>query len=218
MQPRADRPLLATLAAPVEDELEVKRSRFLTVLSPVADMAEASALVAARRRAYPDARHHCTALVLGPTGDTQRSSDDGEPAGTAGTPLLEVLHKNALTDEIVVVTRYFGGTLLGAGGLIRAYSGAAANAVAAAARLERRVLTEVSVTLPHAEAGRLLAHLHTWCERNGAIIGEPVYAEQAELRLDVPDDALLPLDAELATVTGGTVTAVRGARRVVDVR
>ncbi|SDS52889.1 uncharacterized protein, YigZ family [Paraoerskovia marina] len=209
--------LLATVAAPVSTETEVKRSRFLAHLSPVTSVDEATSVIADRRRSFWDARHHCTALVVGPSGDVQRSSDDGEPAGTAGAPLLDVLRKQHLTDVVVVVTRYFGGTLLGAGGLIRAYSGAAALAVASAHRVERRYMTRVSVAVPHAEAGRLVALLHTWAAEHGAVMGTPYYAEQAVLLLDVADAELDLLDADLAAATGGATLASRGERRVVDV-
>lgn len=210
-------PLLATIATPVTVETVVKRSRFIAFLSPASTLDEASALIVERRRAHWDARHHCTAFVIGASGDAQRSSDDGEPAGTAGAPLLDVLRKQELTDVIVVVTRYFGGTLLGAGGLIRAYSGAAALAVTAAHRVERQFMTEVSVTVAHAEAGKVLAFLHGWAEQHHAVIGEPSYAEQAVLHIDVADDVLDAFNTDLATATAGTSTAVRGVRRVVDI-
>src|ERR1700712_6102615 len=115
-------------------ELEVKRSRFVAVLRRTESEAGARALVDERRRSLHDARHHCSAFVLhgGDEGPIARSSDDGEPSGTAGMPMLQVLQGAGLADVCLVVTRYFGGTLLGAGGLVRAYSGAASAAVARA--------------------------------------------------------------------------------------
>ena len=95
-------------------EIEIKRSRFVCAVAPVTSEDAAREAIAARRKAGPAARHHCHAFVLGPDGRTQRSSDDGEPAGTAGTPMLEVLRRRELTDTVAVVTRYFGGVLLGA--------------------------------------------------------------------------------------------------------
>uniref|UniRef100_UPI0039EEFE92 IMPACT family protein n=1 Tax=Sinomonas sp. G460-2 TaxID=3393464 RepID=UPI0039EEFE92 len=110
-------------------ELEIKRSRFITVLRRAETEDEARALVAELRREFHDARHHCSAFVLGPDRTAQRSNDDGEPSGTAGIPMLEALLKGAtldgaadLSDVAAVVVRYFGGILLGAGGLVRAYS------------------------------------------------------------------------------------------------
>lgn len=113
-----------TLSGPAEAEVGAKRSRFLAHLAPAADEEAARAVIEAARRAHHDARHHCSAFVLGPDRRTERSNDDGEPAGTAGSPMLDVLRGSGLTDVVAVVTRWFGGTLLGTGGLIRAYSDA----------------------------------------------------------------------------------------------
>ena len=110
-------------------EIEIKRSRFITILRRAATEEDARALVSELRREFHDARHHCSAFVLGPDRDIQRSSDDGEPSGTAGIPMLEALLRREtvpgvtdLSDVSAVVVRYFGGILLGAGGLVRAYS------------------------------------------------------------------------------------------------
>ena len=121
-----------TLASPASAELEVKRSRFVCDVAPVPSEEDARAFVESVRSATRDARHHCTAFVLGPDGGTQRSNDDGEPSGTAGAPMLDVLRGQGLTDVVAVVTRWFGGTLLGTGGLIRAYGDAVSAAVDAA--------------------------------------------------------------------------------------
>ncbi|WP_328450378.1 YigZ family protein [Amycolatopsis sp. NBC_00438] len=136
-------------------EVEIKRSRFLCALAPVSSEEAAREFIAARRRAGPGARHHCHAFVLGPDGRSRRSSDDGEPAGTAGTPMLEVLRRRELTDTVAVVTRYFGGVLLGAGGLIRAYGQAVAQAIDVVGVLEHRRLQVVEVAVSYDRAGRL---------------------------------------------------------------
>jgi uncharacterized YigZ family protein len=136
-------------------EIEIKRSRFLCALAPVTSEEAAREFIAARRRADPGARHHCHAFVLGPDGRTRRSSDDGEPAGTAGTPMLEVLRRRSLTDVVAVVTRYFGGVLLGAGGLIRAYGQSVSDAVEVVGVLEHRRLSLVEVSVSYDRAGRL---------------------------------------------------------------
>ncbi|MFC6713803.1 IMPACT family protein [Branchiibius cervicis] len=96
-------------------EIDVRRSRFLAVVCRVGDESAARAVIAGCRSAYPDARHHCSAFVLGPAPRTERSNDDGEPSGTAGAPMLQVLRSADLSDVVAVVTRYFGGTLLGTG-------------------------------------------------------------------------------------------------------
>lgn len=119
------------LAAPVESSTEEKNSDFLTFLHPVTSRDEAIALVETYRQQYPDANHVCWAYVIGNTRQpqTQAFSDDGEPSGTAGKPMLHVLTERDVGNSLAVVVRYFGGVKLGAGGLVRAYSGAVSHAV-----------------------------------------------------------------------------------------
>lgn len=105
-------------------EIEEKKSRFIATVSPVTSEEEAAAFIAEVKKKYWDARHNCSAYVIGKDAQITRCSDDGEPAGSAGRPMLEVLLSSGIRDICVVVTRYFGGTLLGVGGLIRAYQGA----------------------------------------------------------------------------------------------
>lgn len=208
----------ATIAAPVDHELVIKKSRFLTHVAPVSSPDEADAVIAeARRRAW-DARHHCSAQVTGLRGDRARSSDDGEPSGTAGMPMLEVLRRRELTDVVAVVTRYFGGVKLGAGGLVRAYSSAVSEALDHAALVDRMLLTEVTLAVPHAEAGRFDNLLREWTSRHGAVLGETVYAAVAEFAVWTPDEAVTALVAEVAAASAGAVTAqVTGTERVIDV-
>lgn len=122
--------LAATPGTSGDYELVVKRSRFLTRLRRVASEEEARAVVEETRREHPAARHHCTAFRLGPTGSLARSSDDGEPAGTAGMPMLQALQGAGVCDVVAVVTRYFGGIKLGTGGLTRAYSDSVSSSLA----------------------------------------------------------------------------------------
>ena len=105
-------------------EIEEKKSRFIATIEPVSSEEEAAAFIAAIKKKYWDARHNCSAFVIGDAGEKTRCSDDGEPSGTAGRPMLDLLVKEHVTNVCVVVTRYFGGTLLGTGGLVRAYSAA----------------------------------------------------------------------------------------------
>lgn len=110
-------------------ELIEKKSVFFAWASPIESEKDAAELIAKARAKYPDARHHVYAWVLGGNEQRNKYSDDGEPSGTAGLPVLDILRKNSVEDAIIIVTRYFGGTLLGTGGLVRAYSGAAALAL-----------------------------------------------------------------------------------------
>ena len=208
--------LLSTIAGPVEHRLEVKRSVFLTQLTQVDSVEAADAVIASARKLHWDARHHCTALVIGPFGERQRSNDDGEPAGTAGAPMLEVLRHRGVTDLVAVVTRWFGGTLLGAGGLVRAYGGAVSAALDAAVLVDRVHLTRVTMLAPHADAGRLLAYLHQWAEVNAAVLDEPIYAEAAQLGVRVAPELVATLQADIAGQTGGAVTAQVGDTEIVD--
>lgn len=111
-----------TIRGIVEHEIEIRRSRFVCALAPAATEEAAREFVAERRRLYADATHNCSAYVVGES--VRRADDDGEPGGTAGTPMLEMLTRRGFADVAAVVTRYFGGVLLGAGGLARAYGGA----------------------------------------------------------------------------------------------
>ena len=120
----------------VETLYEIQKSKFITHLRHVDSEEEAREFITAIKKRYFDARHNCSAYVLGEKADKQKSNDDGEPGGTAGNPILEAIKKNGLTNIVVVVTRYFGGIKLGAGGLIRAYSHAAAIGIEAATILE----------------------------------------------------------------------------------
>ena len=154
-----------------EIDLEIKRSHFLARAHRTDTMDEAREFIARVRSAYPDARHHCSAMTVtvlsesgAPTAShhpAERSNDDGEPSGTAGQPMLDVLRGTGLANTTVVVTRYFGGTLLGTGGLVRAYSDATAQALARASRVlvTRRHLWDVRV--PVAQVSRLEADLRS---------------------------------------------------------
>lgn len=139
-------------------EVEIQRSRFVATVARVPDVEAAGAVIDRVRRAGPDATHHCTALRVGDPdtgGLGARSNDDGEPSGTAGVPMLEVLTRRDLTDVVAVVSRWFGGTKLGAGGLVRAYSGVLSEALDVVGTLRRVPHRELLLAVPHDRAGRL---------------------------------------------------------------
>jgi uncharacterized YigZ family protein len=191
-------------------ELEVKRSRFITVLRRTDSEDAARALVADLRREFHDARHHCSAFVLGPDRSVQRSSDDGEPSGTAGIPMLEALIRREtasgvtdLSDVSAVVVRYFGGILLGAGGLVRAYSESVSAALDLAPLVQRRRLRLCAVRVPHAAAGRLENDLRAAGYAMAATGYEP---QSTVLRLALPDspEVLAEAAERLAAMTSGS--------------
>jgi uncharacterized YigZ family protein len=137
-------------AAPVDIELRVSNSRFITHLAPVADVAAARAFIASIRAKMPDANHHVYAYVIGHGGTTTLGmSDDGEPSGTAGRPALAVLKGSGLGDVVVVVTRYFGGTLLGTGGLVHAYGDSVKAVLAEVVRIEKITRTQLLMSMTY---------------------------------------------------------------------
>lgn len=208
----------ATIAAPVDHELVIKKSRFLTHVAPIASADDAEAIIADIRKREWSARHHCSAQVTGLLGDRARSSDDGEPAGTAGMPMLEVLRRRELTDVVAVVTRYFGGVKLGAGGLIRAYSSAVSAALDDATLVDRKLLSQALIRVPHAEAGRFDNALREWVTAHGAVLGAPEYGVEVVLEVWADATRLPQLQAELAAVSAGAVAArLTGVERVIDV-
>jgi uncharacterized YigZ family protein len=198
-----------TVARAAEAEVEVKRSRFRCTLRRVEDETAARAVVDGLRRQHWDARHHCSAFRLHP--DVERSSDDGEPAGTAGAPMLEVLRGREVSDVVAVVTRWFGGTLLGAGGLVRAYGDAVRAALDEAGVLRRTLLSEHLLDLDHADAGRVESELRA----RGVAVVDTAYAARVTLRLGVPPEQEARLAALVAELTAGAAeTRVAGERWV----
>lgn len=204
-------------------ELEIRRSRFITVLQRTGDEDSARSLVGSLRREFHDARHHCSAFVLGPDRDVQRSSDDGEPSGTAGIPMLEALLKREtapgaadLSDVTAVVVRYFGGILLGAGGLVRAYSDSVSSALELAPLVRRQRLRICAVPVPHASAGRLENELRA----AGYVMAPTSYdAQTTVLRLALPDEpaGLAQAAERLAALSAGTAALLPGETEWIDV-
>ncbi|MGU3408479.1 IMPACT family protein [Microbacterium sp. M1A1_1b] len=207
----------STIAVAVEHEIVITKSRFITHVVPASDPAAADRVIADVRKQAWDARHHCSAMVTGVLGDQARSSDDGEPSGTAGVPMLEVLRRRDLTDVVAVVTRYFGGVKLGAGGLVRAYSTSVSEALDRASLVHREALTDVTVDVPHADAGRIDNVLRDWVARHRAVLGATSYGAAATFAVSVPHGDVDVLRADLAAASGGTLDPVVGAERIVDV-
>ncbi len=205
---------MLTVAGPGRHETEVKRSRFICSLARVADEAAAQEFIARVRKEFWDARHNCTAFVVGEAPPRERSNDDGEPAGTAGAPMLEVLRRRGLTDTVAVVTRYFGGVLLGAGGLVRAYGGAVSEALDAVGVVERRPVALLAVEVDHTRAGRLENELRAV----GREVRDVSYgASGARFEVGVPEPETAAFEAWLAEATGGAAAAERIGTVRVDV-
>jgi len=188
-----------TLASDADGEVEVKRSRFVCRVRRVETEDAARAVIESARREMAEARHHCSAFVLGPDAAVRRTNDDGEPGGTAGAPMLEVLTRRELSDVVAVVTRYFGGVLLGAGGLIRAYSDAVVAALQHTALVRREQQRVAVIDASHVDAGRLDNELRN----RGFAVLSVEYAAQVTLRTAVPPEDADELVALVAGVTGG---------------
>ncbi|MBN9612647.1 MAG: YigZ family protein [Actinobacteria bacterium] len=201
-----------TIGAPVDAEIELSRSRFLTRLERVESEAAAREVIAAARAAHPRARHHCSAFVLGPDGRVQRSNDDGEPSGTAGAPMLDALTSSGLSDVVAVVTRYFGGVLLGAGGLTRAYRAAVAEAVQNSATVTRGLRRAVAVTTAYDVAAQLEAE----ARRRGWSVGEAEYSHAVTQTYLIAEDQIAPLAALAAELSAGAALVEPGESAYLD--
>ncbi|CAG7658125.1 YigZ family protein [Actinacidiphila bryophytorum] len=206
----ADRYL--TVARTGVHESEIKRSRFLCTLAPAADEEAAQAVIRAVRRGHPAATHNCFAYVIGPDVRLHRASDDGEPGGTAGTPMLQVLLGREVRDTVAVVTRYYGGIQLGAGGLARAYGGAVSAALDEIGTVERRRLALLTVTVDHARAGRLENDLRS----AGHVLREVRYGADVTLALGVPEGEVAAFTSWLADVTSGAARCEAAGSAYVD--
>ena len=178
-------------------EIEEKKSRFIAQLAPVRSEEEALAFVAAAKKKYWDARHNCFAYVIGDRGQLKRCSDDGEPQGTAGRPMLDVLEGGGLTNVVCVVTRYFGGVLLGTGGLVRAYSGAVREGLADCRVMTQRQGVLLTVRTDYTDLGRIQYLLG----QSGIPVLDSSYAEAAELTVVVEESRCDSLKEALREAT-----------------
>lgn len=162
-----------TVDGVTENTVEIKRSKFIATLSHVESGEDAEAFVRAVRKRYPDATHNCYAYIADELGNETRFSDDGEPGGTAGQPMLEVLKKRGVVKAAVVVTRYFGGIKLGAGGLVAAYTDSVSEVLDAAGIRRMTECAEVTVECDYSDHSAIESAL----TRAGALRGEAVYGE-----------------------------------------
>lgn len=201
-----------TVAGRTDTEIEISRSRFLTRLVRVDSEEAAREVIAEVRAEHPRARHHCSAFVLGSDGRVQRSNDDGEPGGTAGAPMLDALVSAGLSDVVAVVTRYFGGVLLGAGGLTRAYRSSVAGAVLEAQRVRRGHRLEVAVGSSYEVAAQIVAE----ARRRGYAVGEAEYSDTVLQYFAVAEDQLVPLNELVAELSAGAGEVTLGEARFVD--
>ena len=191
-----------TVAKAAVDEFTEKRPRFIGAIQPVTTEEEAQAFIKAKQKEFWDAKHNVYAYVLD-GGNLCRFSDDGEPQGTAGIPVLDVLRKEGLTDCVVVVTRYFGGILLGGGGLVRAYSHGAKIAVDAAGVVEMRLCLQGEITCDYGQYGWIPALL----AEEGATVTGTDFGEAVTVSFSIPQEGRGHLEATLIDRSNGRLNA-----------
>ena len=189
-----------------EGEIVEKKSRFIATVIPAGSEEEVLAFIESIRKKYWDARHHCFAYVIGERNELQRCSDDGEPSGTAGKPMLEVLLGEEIHNVAVVVTRYFGGTLLGTGGLVRAYSAATKQGLASSVIITKILGVKLCISTDYTGLGKIKYILG----QRGLQILDSVYTDKVELEALIPENELVAVKAEITEGTNGQAVMQEG--------
>jgi uncharacterized YigZ family protein len=202
-----------TVAREGVHEIEVNRSRFRCALAPVATEQEAQEFIGRIRAEHPTASHHCFAYVIGADGGVQKAGDDGEPGGMAGAPMLQMLLRREVRFAAAVVTRWFGGVKLGAGGLIRAYGGAVGEALDALGTVTRERFRLATVTVDHQRAGRLENDLRA----TGRAVRGVRWTEVVTIEVGLGEADIDAFRGWLADTTAGTAVLRLGGEAYGDV-
>lgn len=189
-----------------EAEIVEKKSRFIARVQKTETVEEAEEFISQCKKKYWDARHNCSAFVIGSTNQNLRSNDDGEPSGTAGKPILEVLLAEELSNVTVVVTRYFGGTLLGTGGLVRAYQKATKDALANSVLITKAEGKRISLVTDYNDVGKL----QYLFGQKGIPILDSAYLEKVTLTILVPAEHKEMIVKEITETTGGRTVIGEG--------
>lgn len=189
-----------------QHKVEIKKSRFICFLKRIETEEEAKAFIQQIKKEHWKANHNCSAFVLGDHHEIQRSSDDGEPSGTAGVPMLEVLKKNDLINVCAVVTRYFGGTKLGAGGLIRAYSGSVAQAIVHTGIVEGRLQQEVFVQLDYSNWGKM----ENFIASENLAVKDTQFTDRVVVTCMVDENQVDDFEAQVTDLLNGQVSFTTG--------
>lgn len=184
-----------------EDEIEEKKSRFIAQTFPVTSEEEALSFIGQVKKKHYDARHNCYAYVIGKNHEVQRFSDDGEPSGTAGKPILEILLKEDIHNGLIVVTRYFGGTLLGTGGLIRAYGRGAKAGIKASEIAEVRQGSLFQIGVAYTDLGKI----EYFIRQEEILIMEQRYEEEVQIVLLLEEAQIEKVNEALIDGSGGRV-------------
>jgi len=179
--------------------VEEKKSKFIAITKPILAQEDADAILSEIKKEYWDARHHCYAYVLGDRNETAKCSDDGEPSQTAGKPILDVLYNAQIHNAMIVVVRYFGGTLLGTGGLVRAYQKAASEGLSKSTILELHRGRKANIDIDYTALGKIQYIL----SQNNCIILDTVYEGEVQLKILIPEDMVKITEKKILDQTGG---------------
>lgn len=182
-------------------EIEIKKSIFKATISPISSETEAQSFIDRIKTENPQARHNCYAYIIGEDKLIQKYSDDGEPQGTAGIPILDILKKKELTDICVVVTRYFGGILLGASGLVRAYSQACNEVSQIAKEVIKKEFLDIKLKIDYNNLGKFL----NYCEDSNLIIHNKEFLDLVYLQIYVPKSNYDDFKSEALNLTSGKI-------------
>lgn len=202
-----------TVKAEAAAELEEKKSRFIATVRPVTSEEEAAAFVGSLKSKYWNATHNVYAYYICGNTIVQKFSDDGEPSGTAGLPVLEAVKKLAVQDIAVVVTRYFGGTLLGAAGLVRAYGKSATMGIEAAGIVKRQLCIRAEIILEYTLFGKVQSMLGA----KGYLVNETAYGQDVQISCSIPVDEYELFTSELTEATNARVLLNEGGKEYVTV-
>ncbi len=188
-----------TIYKTISNEIIEKKSRFIANIYPIESEEDALSIIEQAKKNYWNATHNCYAYNLGINNELVRSSDDGEPSGTAGKPILDVLLGEELHNTLAIVTRYFGGTLLGTGGLIRAYQGAVKAALSDAIIIEKIPSIRASITTNYNDFGKL----QYTASQLGVLIQDTIYTDTVEVLLLIPQDLFSAFEKKWTSQTNG---------------
>lgn len=188
-----------TIAAEVQAEVEIRKSRFIGVLVPVEHRAQSNEAILRMRQLHSDATHVCWAMLAG---GQSGMSDDGEPSGTAGRPILEVLRHHEVDGVLGMVVRYYGGVKLGAGGLVRAYTDAIAGAMKMVQRTERIVMADLAIKIAYPDESKV----RRWLEQQAYVLAQCSHGASVNLLVRVPADQFENAKAALRDLTQGRVS------------
>ncbi|MCA1320502.1 YigZ family protein [Bacillus tianshenii] len=195
-----------TVKGPGINEIVIQKSRFIAHISRATTEEEAQAFILDVKKQHRDANHNCSAYMIGDNNQIQKANDDGEPSGTAGVPILEVLKKKNLKDTVVVITRYFGGIKLGAGGLIRAYGKATSEGLAATGIVDRRLMRVMHTKIDYTMLGKVENELRS----SPYEIKDILYLEDVEILTFVAEDQKSEYTEWMVNLTNGKSTTNEG--------